>query len=95
MHSEETLSQEDFPVEDYGSRRREYTSTASQVALEYRPATTPAWDKHRSEMPSKPERFSKLTKWDDSANRIKAIVMWVALLATAVAAAPIVMRLLH
>lgn len=84
-----------YPIENYEHLRRT-NSAPSVVTIPYKPAEEPAWDKHNSALPPKPQRFSKLNNWDQKCDHFQSVVKWAVVAAgAATIAGPVLMRLPH
>jgi hypothetical protein len=84
-----------YPMENYESLRKTNT-VQSEVIIPYKPATEPAWSKHNNNLPPKPQRFSKLNRWDRNCNHLQTAVKWAVVAAgAATIAGPVLMRLPH
>lgn len=83
-----------FPFEDYAAQRK--VRTSSGVVIPYKPVEQPAWAKHHNELPPKPQRFSKLHRWDERAFHLQTVVKWAFVAAgAATIAGPVLMRIGH
>lgn len=83
-----------FPEENYAELRRHTTQEA--IVIPYKPVEEPAWSKHNQELPPKPQRFSKLNRWDSHRTNIQSVVKWAVLAAgTASVAAPALLHIPH
>jgi hypothetical protein len=84
----------DFPDENYAELRK--AATPSAVVIPYKPIEEPAWCKHNQALPPKPQRFSKLNKWESKRVSLQQVVTWAVVAAgTASVAAPALMHIPH
>jgi hypothetical protein len=83
-----------FPEENYAELRR--PSSCDAIVIPYKPIEGPAWSKHNQSLAPKPQRFSKLNRWDSQRTNIESVVKWAVLAAgTATVAAPALMHIPH